>query len=659
MPSVGTGPCQRWLQVGGRCAQLSPSGRQHLVTSLLLGRSRTQGPAGLAQRVGPCGPGGPDPPPDRGAVAGLPPLALAAALCGPCGPARQRAPLTCGWALGLRPQDAVLGHSAQAGDAGCCEGRSRELPALRPPALAVAPGGLAGGLDMDLATEALHLLTCTEVRPGRGHPQDSWLARAGVVSGQARTGVWGAASPGPWGPAYSCTPGGPPSPVWAAALASGPTRRAVGPRTGRDCADADRERPRRRPYRAWRPVPSAGPGLRGLRPPPPAAPRWPCLGRGSRLAWLERAGQGSGGSGDQGLLPMLGGPVSCSLARAVGAGPRLPGGPRTGIQCAQPNGPAPCTEEALCLGLREAPGPGKGSSHVLLRGARRGLEAGRAALHWAAPAGQDAQGPQVGPGQPGRPRPPCWLCRARGALPGGCAFFSALAGIRARACALPVPLPARPGRRACAGGSATPVRLCRAVGVRAGASVSARGPRLSGRERARRNARGLRAAGPRAGGPARPWGGGAGPGAGPSSAGDLAFTCGGRRENETIKAGGGAPGPEWLPRRAGRVLGSRPPRRAEPRASARLGPAVRSSRATPLGPPAMEAPRGRCGLAALWCLGLLGALARVAGTHYRYLWRGCYPCHLGQAGYPVSAGDRRPGGRWAGLAGGGTCRRSL
>ncbi|XP_012589978.1 PREDICTED: multiple epidermal growth factor-like domains protein 6 [Condylura cristata] len=39
---------------------------------------------------------------------------------------------------------------------------------------------------------------------------------------------------------------------------------------------------------------------------------------------------------------------------------------------------------------------------------------------------------------------------------------------------------------------------------------------------------------------------------------------------------------------------------------------------------------------------LLGGLARVAGTHYRYLWRGCYPCHLGQAGYPVSAGDRRP-----------------
>ncbi|KAK2105724.1 hypothetical protein P7K49_015238 [Saguinus oedipus] len=51
---------------------------------------------------------------------------------------------------------------------------------------------------------------------------------------------------------------------------------------------------------------------------------------------------------------------------------------------------------------------------------------------------------------------------------------------------------------------------------------------------------------------------------------------------------------------------------------------------------------GDRGLAALWCLGLLGGLARVAGTHYRYLWRGCYPCHLGQAGYPVSAGDQRP-----------------
>ncbi|KAL4666835.1 hypothetical protein H8959_005524 [Pygathrix nigripes] len=55
----------------------------------------------------------------------------------------------------------------------------------------------------------------------------------------------------------------------------------------------------------------------------------------------------------------------------------------------------------------------------------------------------------------------------------------------------------------------------------------------------------------------------------------------------------------------------------------------------------MGASRDR-GLAALWCLGLLGGLARVAGTHYRYLWRGCYPCHLGQAGYPVSAGDQRP-----------------
>lgn len=56
----------------------------------------------------------------------------------------------------------------------------------------------------------------------------------------------------------------------------------------------------------------------------------------------------------------------------------------------------------------------------------------------------------------------------------------------------------------------------------------------------------------------------------------------------------------------------------------------------------MEAPRS--GLAAIWYLGLLGSLARVAGTHYRYLWRGCYPCHLGQAGYPVSAGNPRPGG---------------
>jgi hypothetical protein len=65
----------------------------------------------------------------------------------------------------------------------------------------------------------------------------------------------------------------------------------------------------------------------------------------------------------------------------------------------------------------------------------------------------------------------------------------------------------------------------------------------------------------------------------------------------------------------------------------------------------MEASWGRGGLAVLWCLGLLGGLARVAGTHYRYFWRNCYPCHLGQAGYPVSAGDQRPGGRWASRGG--------
>lgn len=72
----------------------------------------------------------------------------------------------------------------------------------------------------------------------------------------------------------------------------------------------------------------------------------------------------------------------------------------------------------------------------------------------------------------------------------------------------------------------------------------------------------------------------------------------------------------------------------------------------PLAYPAMGTSRDP-GLAALWCLGLLGGLARVAGTHYRYLWRGCYPCHLGQAGYPVSAGDQRPGGRRASLGRGG------
>ena len=67
----------------------------------------------------------------------------------------------------------------------------------------------------------------------------------------------------------------------------------------------------------------------------------------------------------------------------------------------------------------------------------------------------------------------------------------------------------------------------------------------------------------------------------------------------------------------------------------------------------MEAPWRRGGLAALWYLGLLGSLARVTGMHYRYLWRGCYPCHLGQAGYPVSSGDPRPGGSGGLCAGGG------
>lgn len=70
----------------------------------------------------------------------------------------------------------------------------------------------------------------------------------------------------------------------------------------------------------------------------------------------------------------------------------------------------------------------------------------------------------------------------------------------------------------------------------------------------------------------------------------------------------------------------------------------------------MEAPWRRGGLAALWYLGLLGSLARVAGMHYRYLWRGYYPCHLGQAGYPVSSGDPRPGGSGGLCAGAGWMR---
>ena len=72
----------------------------------------------------------------------------------------------------------------------------------------------------------------------------------------------------------------------------------------------------------------------------------------------------------------------------------------------------------------------------------------------------------------------------------------------------------------------------------------------------------------------------------------------------------------------------------------------------------MEAPWRRGGLAALWYLGLLASLARVAGTHYRYLWRGCYPCHLGQAAYPVNAGDPRPGGSGGLCAGRAGCALS-
>lgn len=158
-----------------------------------------------------------------------------------------------------------------------------------------------------------------------------------------------------------------------------------------------------------------------------------------------------------------------------------------------------------------------------------------------------------------------------------------------------------------------------------GACVRAAGPRLGAR--ARRNARGAGGAlrvqrGPRGRG-----------GAGrerPLRLVDLAFTCGGRGESREQKG-------------EGRGAGLRARRAAGVRAA---------------GWPAMGASRGRGGLAALWCLGLLGGLARVAGTHYRYLWRGCYPCHLGQAGHSVSAGDRRPGGRradsarvWGGGAG--------
>lgn len=47
----------------------------------------------------------------------------------------------------------------------------------------------------------------------------------------------------------------------------------------------------------------------------------------------------------------------------------------------------------------------------------------------------------------------------------------------------------------------------------------------------------------------------------------------------------------------------------------------------------------------LCCFGFLGGIPGTAGSHYHYLWRSCYPCYLGRAGYGAGHGERRPG-RW-------------
>lgn len=151
------------------------------------------------------------------------------------------------------------------------------------------------------------------------------------------------------------------------------------------------------------------------------------------------------------------------------------------------------------------------------------------------------------------------------------------------------------------------------------------------RERARRNARGGWAA---HWGPASPMGAGRGKARRPLAPGFGLYLRGAEGERNKRRGAGAPREPEWDPR-------------PEPSPSRERGPE------TALGRPAMEATRGRGGLAALWCLGLLGGLARVAGTHHRYFWRGCYPC---QAGYPVSAGDRRPGARGGPVQGAGRDR---
>lgn len=44
------------------------------------------------------------------------------------------------------------------------------------------------------------------------------------------------------------------------------------------------------------------------------------------------------------------------------------------------------------------------------------------------------------------------------------------------------------------------------------------------------------------------------------------------------------------------------------------------------------------------CAAVLHSIPQATALHYRYLWRNCYPCYLGQAGYgSVGHSERRPG----------------
>lgn len=154
-------------------------------------------------------------------------------------------------------------------------------------------------------------------------------------------------------------------------------------------------------------------------------------------------------------------------------------------------------------------------------------------------------------------------------------------------------------------------------------------------------------------------------------AGGRAARRGARALSENRGRGRAGRSGAWLRRGFGPYLrGAEGKRRPERRGAGRARPEPLQRRRAERGDPsarcpdpggsgwAMEAPWRRGGLAALWYLGLLASLAHVAGTHYRYLWRGCYPCHLGQAGYPVNAGDPRPGGSGGLCAGRAGCALS-